>query len=133
MLNEGMFAGENGWVLKPSGYLGTRGKNLPSDRPIERRDLNLTIELLAVQSLPTPEEGRDPKKLRPYVKVQLHVDGSTLMDPSEEVGKGKASLKKRSRTSEGADADFGGEVFQFSKLVGVIEPLSFVRYVCFLS
>ena len=26
MLNEGMFAGEQGWVLKPDGFLGTLGE-----------------------------------------------------------------------------------------------------------
>ena len=129
MLNEGMFAGENGWVLKPTGYLGTRGKGATIDRSISPRTLELRIELFAAQGLPTAEEGRDAKKLRPYVKIQLHVDDSASEDVKGNTGNGKEVLKQRSKTSSGPDADFGGEVFQFSKIQGVIEELSFLRYV----
>lgn len=80
MLNEAMFSGEQGWVLKPQGYRGT----LPSAALDEQVDshpagghrgiLDLEIEVLAGQDIPLPLEKEKPSKFHPYVLVQLHVE-----------------------------------------------------------
>ena len=99
MLNEGMFAGESGWVLKPQGYHSTVGQKSKSpEKQVAYKKLNLTIELLAGQDIPLPQEREEShfarfQKFRPYVKAQLHVDNKamTRVDASEssddEVGK----------------------------------------------
>ena len=73
MLNEGMFAGEEGWVLKPHGF---RSSTVSEQTHPVRRKLNLTIRLIAAQNLPC-QPDKDPSHihdLKPYVKFQLHVD-----------------------------------------------------------
>jgi hypothetical protein len=128
MLNEGMFAGEDGWVLKPEGYLGTLGDNVGAQMPIKRQTLDLTIELLAGQNLPLPVEDRNPNSFHPYVKCQLHVDSkSEKSSKFDDKDKSDENYKRRSKTSKGVDPDFDGETMRFSNVSGVIEKLSFVR------
>lgn len=73
MLNEGMFAGEEGYVLKPDGF---RSSILSEQTQPVRKRLDLTIELIAAQNLPKlPEkEHFSVREYKPYVKFQLHVD-----------------------------------------------------------
>ena len=131
MLNEGMFAGQHGWTLKPIGYLGTKGKPSGIHQSIQRRTVDLKIELLAAQSLPIPRGELEPTKLRPYVKVELHIDGSdTTLWHDDRNGKGDL-FKKRSRTGSSVNPDFLAETFGFPQISDVVEELSFVRYVLF--
>lgn len=125
MLNEGMFAGEQGWVLKPAGY---RGPDLEASK-IMRRKLDITIELLAGQDLPAPDDERHSKKFRPYVKVALHVGQPEDMSKVvAEKDKGDAeSSKRKSKTLAGTDPDFEGEALHFAGIQNVIEELAFVR------
>lgn len=73
MLNEGMFAGEEGYVLKPHGF---RSSSISDNSPPIRKKLNLTIEVIAAQNLPKlPEkEAYHVHDYKPFVKFQLHVD-----------------------------------------------------------
>jgi hypothetical protein len=129
MLNEGMFAGEEGWVLKPDGYLGTLGDDANAQQPVKRQTLDLTIELFAAQDLPLPAEGRHPSTFHPYVKCQLHVDSRPEKSAKLEDKRDKSDggYKWRSKTAKDVDPDFGGETIRFSNVPGVIEKLSFVR------
>lgn len=139
MLNEGMFAGEEGWVLKPEGYRGTissvKGDAQAENKDIRRKNLDLTIELLAGQDLPLPTEKVNTSRFHPYVKMQLHGDNrtpeseGTKMTSKEDRSDTDDSdfFKRRSKTSKTADPDFGGEKLHWSKLSGVIEELSFLR------
>jgi hypothetical protein len=47
MLNEAMFRGTEGWVLKPEGYRRIDGKL----GEIKRRDFDLSVKVLAAQGL----------------------------------------------------------------------------------
>ena len=128
MLNEGMFAGEEGWVLKPDGYLGTLGDNVDGQKPIKRQTLDFTIELIAGQNLPLPAADRHRSGFHPYVKCQLHVDSrSENSNADDKKGKNEEKYKWRSKTATGADPDFGEEKMRFPNVPGVIEKLSFVR------
>lgn len=73
MLNEGMFAGEEGYVLKPQGF---RSSTISDQTHPIRRKLNLTIQLIAAQNLPKlpDKDASHVHDLKPYVKFQLHVD-----------------------------------------------------------
>ena len=127
MLNEGMFAGEEGWVLKPDGYLGTLGAKADTQR-IKRQNLDLTIQLFAAQNLPLPLEDRHIGSFHPYVKCQLHVDGRSGLDSNtDNRDKRDEEYKRRSKTGKGLDPDFAAETMRFSNVSGVIERLSFVR------
>lgn len=163
MLNEGMFAGGEGWVLKPEGY---RGQSAQHDSesvatPTPKRFLlNLEVELIAAQALPLPldKDASHRTKMKPYVKMQLHVD--THGPPGQDMGSKSSShshrisryaphlhthaqrkdedgdddederkLKRRSRTGRSSDVDFGGETMQWTGIPDVVEELSFLRYV----
>jgi hypothetical protein len=134
MLNEGMFAGEKGWVLKPEGYRGTLGSSKGSARsaesPMILQTLSLTIELFAGQNVPLPIGDDSAKHFHPYVKCELHVEkpDERLHSPIERKDSKKdEKYKKRSKTSKGADPDFYGERLHFEDIPGVVEELSFVR------
>lgn len=127
MLNEGMFSGEQGWVLKPEGY---RETDLDTPK-ISRQTLDMTIKLLAGQDLPVPEGERHSKKFRPYVKIALHVgQPEEISKAVTEKDKGdSASFKRKSNTLAGIEPDFEGEALQFAGIQNVIEDLAFVRQV----
>ena len=151
MLNEGMFAGEQGWVLKPNGYHNTIGpKSTASDVTIARKTLSLTIELLAGQNIPLPKDKEDShfarfQKFHPYVKAQLHIDYNTTTsgNASEASADGAdarnqnekerdediSRFKKQSRTAKSTEPDFLGETMRWLNIPDVVEELSFIRYV----
>lgn len=138
MLNEGMFAGGGGWVLKPKAYRSKPHTHITgfSDESqadaIAHKTLSLSIEVLAGQGLPLPIGDSNPDGLRPYVKCELHVEKPAERSgaPIEGGGKSKeGEYKRRTKTSRGIDPDFGGEMLEFFKVQGVVEELSFIRYV----
>lgn len=90
MLNEGMFAGEEGYVLKPEGFRGTAISQRMHPR---RHYLNLTIRLMAAQDLPlgTEKSSSHAHGMRPYVKLQLHVDNHGPPGSKRKTGDSKAS------------------------------------------
>ena len=145
MLNEGMFAGAQGWVLKPAGYHSTIGpKATPDDSPtVMRRTLDLTVELLAGQNVPMPSDKVNSHfaSFHPSVRAQLHIDngaGAIMRSKSEstqeeDTDDSSPSLKRRSRTAKSADPDFLGEKMRWVGVENVIEQLSFLRYVITFS
>lgn len=135
MLNEGMFGGGSGWVLKPQGYRAS-----PSDdkRPsaenqtdaIPHRSLNLSIEVFAAQDLPLPPGTSRPDHLHPYIKCELHVEKPEERSGGPIPGGGRSQdgeHKRRTKVGKGIEPDFGGEVMHFTGITGVVEELSFVR------
>lgn len=186
MLNEAMFAGSNGYVLKPEGMysasdtpasrfrngaecshkpkLGYRGVKSPAGEtasqppPCLRRTLNLQVEVLAAQGIPTPhKDDLAGKNFHPYVKVELHVEepaaersagrkksivaafstgppsqspGTPGVDGPEREGFAY-KLRTKPLRGGGCTGDFGGEEapLQFREVVGVVEELAFVRFI----
>ena len=137
MLNEGMFAGQDGWVLKPEGYRSTLGMKLDAEAvasakknsdqaTIKRRTLDLAIELFAGQNIPLPDGDKHPSRLKPYVKVQLHI-GRRPQERSSRETKGDDRLKRRSNTCKGVNPDFRAEKMVWSNVENGIEELSFIR------
>ena len=137
MLNEGMFAGSGGWVLKPEGYRETaKTKSQLSYESqadaIPHKCLDLAIEIFAAQNLPLPLGHDKPERFHPYVKCELHVEKfeERSGEPIEGGGKSKEGEHKRqSKTGKGINPDFGGESMTFFGIQGVVEELSFVRLV----
>lgn len=152
MLNEGMFAGMHGWVLKPEGYRCSKTKTSVDASILPKtQHLNLEIRLLAAQRLPLPadKEGLQAVKMKPYVKVQLHVDthlplghgkrsnGSDNAKDEAETYNGEdvdvSIYKRRSVTCRTDCPDFGGETMSWPNVPDVVDELSFLRYVCLFA
>ncbi|KAI4723221.1 phosphoinositide phospholipase C [Aureobasidium sp. EXF-10727] len=128
MLNQAMFHATGGWVLKPEGYRSFH-RAQSQITALDRGKLDLTIELLAGQDI-----GPADKKLRLYVRSELHVEdmeeingGSLPEGGSTKEGQIKAATELG---TAGRSPDFGRQLLQF-KVDGVAEELTFVRYVNF--
>lgn len=130
MLNEGMFAGSKGWILKPPGY---RSEDVTSEIPaaIPYKTLDLKISIFVGQRIPLPE-GETEKGFHPYVKCELHVESQEELNgqPIENGGKAKEGEHKRKTAyKSGGKPDFEGETLHFECIKNVVEELSFVRLV----
>lgn len=126
MLNEGMFAGERGWVLKPTGY-----RSDPSES-IQYKTLDLKIAIYSGQHIPKPHQAE--KAFHPYVKCELHVEKAEERtgEPIEGGGRAKEGEHKgKTPYGKGDHPDFGDEgiVLSFPGIGKVVEELSFVRLV----
>ncbi|KAF2009793.1 PLC-like phosphodiesterase [Aaosphaeria arxii CBS 175.79] len=131
MQNEAMFAGTNGWVLKPEGYRGASNET-SQNTAIPRHNLDLSIEFYAGQDIPLPPEEDDPNDFKPYVKVELHVEKREEREGEPLPGGGKTrggEYKAKTKTHRSTNPDFGREVVKFDGVQGVTEELTFVRYV----
>lgn len=128
MINDAMFAGTNGWVLKPPSLLSdnttTEMTNMSSG---QHRTIDLRITVLAGQFLPSPDSQArgcgfgvtSDKKFRPKVKVELHVEKpQRSMDYAKETAPAK---------TENPDWGLKAKSLDFLDVKNVVEELSFVR------
>ncbi|KUJ08338.1 PLC-like phosphodiesterase, partial [Mollisia scopiformis] len=118
MLNEGMFAGEHGWVLKPPGYRSDHTE------PIQYKTLDLKITIFGGQHLPMPPH-QTLSGFNPYIRCELHVEKE--QESSSETAK---SRKQQTGYQKGDHPDFGPEgcALVFPTMNKVVEELSFVRF-----
>ncbi|KAI1410418.1 PLC-like phosphodiesterase [Hypoxylon sp. FL1857] len=153
MLNEGMFAGTGGYVLKPEGYRGKKPvvidtadgdekkeAPVPANEIILHQTLDLSITVLAAQSIPLPEDDDKESGFKPYVKVELHTEPphdehlSVTRTPSNITNKSSTRAKEgeykaRTKTQRGINPDFKSETLVVAKGVpGVVPELAFVRF-----
>ncbi|PGH08058.1 phosphatidylinositol phospholipase C, delta [Blastomyces parvus] len=138
MINEGMFGGHGGWVLKPETYRGkawTIGAAERTENSLQNiaryHILNLSVEVLAGQNIPLPEGDEHAKSFRPYVACQLYL--GRLKDhiyATENVNRrtDTAKYKAQTKAGVGSDPDFGGQVMHFPNAPVTLEELSFVRF-----
>lgn len=126
MVNEAMFAGEDGWVLKPSAYLGSDKASVTLDMAA-RHTLDLTMTFFAGRNIPVEEHddgdrSRSSSALRPVIKAELHI-GEDEKDGHEH------SYKRRTKPAETANPQFkaAGDRLQFLNIPKVVEELSFIR------
>ncbi|KAI0163500.1 PLC-like phosphodiesterase [Pestalotiopsis sp. NC0098] len=146
MINEGMFAGTGGYVLKPDGYRGKKPLATTDEKPaalttgeiitappgqtqISGQTLDLHITVLAAQNIPLPEDDHNPAKLRPYLKVELHTEPHHTLQ-LHQPGKAKeGEYKAKTKTMKGIDPDYKGELLEFKEVPGVTPELAFVRFI----
>jgi len=132
MLNEAMFAGEHGWVLKPAAFRSHDPNSAPP-LSISRVTLDFQITIFAGQHIPLPLDMEVSKGFCPYVKVELHVDkveGQQVEEGARtKEGKYKRATKWRKSDHPEDHPDFGeeGTVLSFPNVPNVIEELSFLR------
>ena len=121
MLNEGMFAGEDGWVLKPSGYRSD------ATEPVDFKTIDLKITILGGQHIPIPHHQTE-KGFHPYIRAELHVERE--QDVAGALIK-EADCKRQTPYLKGDHPDFGvdGFAMQFPHITKVVVELSFLRLV----
>lgn len=135
----------------PPGYRTTHrpsNSSAPTTQDVaspHHKHLDLTIEVLAAQSLPLPSGDSKASSFRPYVKVELHAEdededaGNRFGRHLSAVAASARSLAKegrykaRTRTARGGgrDPDFGAQALGFGELVGpaaIVEELTFARF-----
>lgn len=124
---------------------------------VQHRTLDLEIKVLAAQNLPLPPDTTSAKSFHPYLKVELHVeeagerhghfpqdghacdpatkarhDRSThrkLSGENEEDKEGEYKARTKTAKAATCDPDFKGEMLEFKGIPGVLEELSFVRFI----
>ncbi|KAI6359773.1 hypothetical protein MCOR25_006945 [Pyricularia grisea] len=130
MLNEGMFAGSDGYVVKPEGYRSGDAK----DRALRSKTLDrVAITVLAGQNLPSLNGKDDASSFIPYVKVGLHTEPDPLtalvgedMTPLDVRQVGYSGTTVR---GAGTSPDFGGDIIEFLDVKGVVPELTFLSFV----
>jgi len=142
ILNEAMFAGSDGFVLKPPGYRSdkrpdaTRANN--AEGTVEHSTSSKTLDrvavtVLAAQNIPLLEKGDDSNDFNPYVKVRLHTEPDALAAMTRETTGGEQAklvgYAGQTATSKGSSPDFGGEVIEFLNIEGVVPELTFLSFV----
>ena len=98
---------------------------------IKTKTIGLSITFLAAQSIPLPTDTKSVKGFNPYVKVELHVDGSTHHREGhvlDEANSGEAQYKIKTKTRKGCNVDFMAEKVEFPLVRGVVDELCFVRF-----
>jgi phosphatidylinositol phospholipase C delta len=128
MVNEAMFAGEHGWVLKPEAYRSQDSMSEPVPA-IRRETLDLKITILAGQHIPFPPHYQEGQGFYPFVKCELHVDKSEG-PPVERGGRtkeGKYKLFTKNRKGDSPDWGVNGAVMSFTDVQNVVPELSFLR------
>ncbi|KAI8660888.1 Phosphoinositide phospholipase C [Fusarium keratoplasticum] len=126
MINHGMFADTQDWILKPPGYRPhLRGK--PASNIINTKDIKLSITFYSGQNIPLPKGYTSPRKFSPYVNVELHVEGPGD-DHSVESETYERDEKYTDFTTshKGCDIDFQQDHISFPHINGVLEELSWV-------
>lgn len=141
MLNEGMFAGEQGWVLKPPGYRSSDKDSFTQADVPTAGTLMLSISVLSGQHVWVPssseiDANRSGHYLRPVVKCELHVEKSEMMGGAFSKGDGNAAYSQEQAKYKLATSakrtdypDWGdrGELLTFPPAPNVVQELSFVR------
>jgi hypothetical protein len=140
-----MFAGQEGWVLKPEGYRSARLETDEDKKPhaaVTKKRLDLKIQLLSGQDIPIPIEKdmSQRSKIKPYVKIYLHIDthgppgqSSNASPATSRTGaypedeKDDEMYEFRSKTQKSDSPNFDGETAAWSGISDVIEQLSFIR------
>ncbi|KAF5672054.1 phospholipase [Fusarium heterosporum] len=134
VMNEGMFMGSDGYVLKPEGYRhrpGSDGNQEEVNIPSKTLD-KIAITVVAAQNLPLLNRHNDPAKFIPYVKIGLHtepdalsamVDENAMPEDVKQVG-----YSGETRKSKGTSPDFGAETIEFLNIDGVVPELTFLSF-----
>ncbi|KAG5993328.1 hypothetical protein E4U43_003536 [Claviceps pusilla] len=133
MLNEGMFAGENGWVLKPAGYQSSDRYAETHDEAAPGSTLDLSISIFAGHNIPTESDDhheypRSGHAIRPYVKVEVHVERSENMTGKEAQDENK--YKKTTEVGKSNHPRFPNSKrpLRFTGITNVVPELSFIRF-----
>ncbi|CAF3658430.1 unnamed protein product [Fusarium graminearum] len=132
ILNEGMFMGSDGYILKPKGYCH-EGHSNDDDVLIPSKTLErLAITVVAAQNLPLLKSTDDPAKFIPYVKIGFHTEPnafSAMTDEDQSPEKMKqVGYSGQTCKSKGTSPSFNEETIEFLNVQGVVPELSFLSF-----
>lgn len=134
MLNEGMFADEDGWVLKPPGYLSSDKTCETQEQAAPGQTLDLTITIFGgqhVMGAPDDDDDgaslKDANDIRPLIKVELHVEKDN--NSKKDVEMQGSSYKQKADPARTDHPNFGrdGSTISFLGIPKVVPELSYVR------
>ncbi|KAG7290515.1 hypothetical protein NEMBOFW57_000517 [Staphylotrichum longicolle] len=111
MLNEGMFAGTSGFVLKPEAVA------------VKHYTMDLTIQVLAAQSLPLPPGDDSPRASAPTSRSRCTSSSPRSASPVRLPADGKekeGEYKAKTKSLKGCDPDFKGQELRFEGIPGVV-------------
>lgn len=141
MLNEGMFAGSDGYILKPQGYRRdehaapkTRFKEYDDLEPsFGKRTLDrVAITVLAAQNLPLTNGNKENGKVVSHVEVGLHTQSSPLSAMVDENVEGQQveqfGFSGKTAAAQGTSPVFDGELIEFTDVQDVVPELAFVSF-----
>lgn len=147
MLNSAMFEPEQGWALKPPGYLSSDSTTTQAEAGQHRILEKFRITILAGQHLPFPGEPddsgsdagtvstastSDSTSFKPFVKCEIHVETPEERNEKKTIKSGlvqDGQYKLVTKSSETENPDWGvGQVLEFPEIDDVVEELSFVRF-----
>ncbi|KUI64329.1 1-phosphatidylinositol 4,5-bisphosphate phosphodiesterase 1 [Cytospora mali] len=140
-LNEAMFDGENGFVLKPPGYQSDSPATCQAEVTGKKR-LELCITILAGQHVPAPKVSDSSsgsitrpnvvavnnEDFRPRVKGYLHVESPAERTSRRKVSRDQICRKTKAAKTDHPDWGDGGSRLHFPAVDHVVEELSFVRF-----
>jgi phosphatidylinositol phospholipase C delta len=142
ILNEAMFAGSDGYVLKPTGYRSnerldealTRDSSEAVEHLVPSKTLErFAVTVLAAQNVPLLDAGNDSNDLVSSVKVRLHTEPDALAALARETSGDEqakpAVYAGQTAKGKGSSPDFGGEMVEFLNIEGVVPELTFVSFV----
>ncbi|KAK1985921.1 phosphatidylinositol-specific phospholipase C [Colletotrichum cereale] len=128
MLNEGMFADEEGWVLKPIGYRSCDKTTITEVDAAPQGDLELAVTIIAGQHIwaasDSDSSSSRAKHLRPFVKCELHVEIGAANGKAADENNFK--LKTAAKKTDCPEWENGARL-RFPKISRVVEELSFLR------
>ncbi|KAI9163256.1 Phosphoinositide phospholipase C [Paramyrothecium foliicola] len=133
MLNEGMFAGQQGWVLKPPGYLSSDKAGITQELAAPGRTLDLVVTVFAAQHIPLDgddahsDSSRAASALRPVIKADLHVEKREATDKDGQGQEHKYKQKTSSQKTDHPSWGLTGSVLKFLNIPNVVEDFCFLR------
>ncbi|RSL54761.1 hypothetical protein CEP53_007333 [Fusarium sp. AF-6] len=130
VINNGMFADTEGWILKPLVCLINsqdisrifRTNQAQTQSPQKTSELSITF--YSGQNIPLPEGRTSPQRFNSYVTVELHVEG-----PGDNYGDESESYERDEKDTDfttshnGCDIDFHEDHLRCPHINGVLEEL----------
>lgn len=101
----------------------------PGANTVNTKEVKLSITFYSGQNIPLPEDCTSLQKFKPYVSVELHVEG-----PSDKHGDESESYERNEKYTDftishkGCDIDFQEDHLSFPHVNEVLEELSWVRF-----
>ena len=134
MVNEGMFADEKGWALKPPGYQSKDKSIQTQEQAAPVRTLDLTVTIFAGHHITRhkdddAEHGHITRSIRPKVRVTL-LTGKPVGAGKDQQGH-ECTYRQSTEPGRTDHPSYGpnGAALEFLHIPNVVEELSFLRLV----
>ncbi|KAL4732106.1 hypothetical protein ACLX1H_001114 [Fusarium chlamydosporum] len=138
ILNEGMFMGSDGYVLKPEGYRHAANSSPGSsdnddDISIPSKSLErLAITVVAAQNLPLLNSADNSAKFIPYVKIGFHTERDAFLAMTNENASPEqvkqVGYSGETSKSKGTNPNFNEDTIEFLNIDGVVPELAFLSF-----